>query len=134
MDVNPLVVAVDFDGVVVEEKFPEIGPLLPGAKETISWLYRSGNWVVINSCRAGEEERAMIDFLKGQGIPYHAVNANLPHRIEHFGNDCRKIGADIYIDDHSIFADEIDWRDIRMRLERKISGLNTGEKSCAPVH
>lgn len=131
---HPIVVAIDFDGVIVEEQYPEIGPLRPGAKETIAWLYSTGNAVVINSCRAGEEERAMIDFLRTQGIPFHAANENLRHRIEKYGQDCRKIGADLYIDDRSVFADEIDWQDIRIRLERRICGLTTGGRPCVPVH
>ena len=132
---SPLTVAIDFDGVVVEERYPEIGSLRPGARETIDWLYTSGNWVIINSCRTGAEERAMIAFLRENAIPFHAANANLAHRIEMYGNDCRKIGADIYIDDRSLFADDIDWQDIRMRLERRICGVTmTGGRLCAPAH
>jgi len=121
---NPsLTVAIDFDGVIVEERYPEIGLLKPGAKETIDWLYSSGNWVIINSCRSGKMERDMVEFLQKNAIPFHVANQNLDHRITKYGGDCRKIGADLYIDDRSIFANGIDWQDIRMRLERRICGM-----------
>ena len=34
---------------------------------------------------------------------FDAVNENLPERIALYNNDCRKIGADYYIDDKNLF-------------------------------
>ena len=127
-----LIFAIDFDGVIVEERYPAIGPLLPGAKETILWLYGEGHWIIINSCRTGMEEQEMVEFLRDQGIPFHTANQNLPHRIEMYGNDCRKIGADVYIDDRSVFSEGIDWMDIRSRLERRLGVERCGERDGRP--
>ena len=50
-----------------------------------------------------------------------AVNENLPERIEFFGGDCRKVGADVYIDDRA-------WNPI---TGRDTSNMAAGERgSC----
>ena len=36
------------------------------------------------------------------GLKFDAVNENLPEMIEWHGNDCRKIFADVYIDDKAV--------------------------------
>ena len=41
-------------------------------------------------------------FIDKQGIPFpDAINDNLPERIKMFGNNPRKVYADVYIDDHN---------------------------------
>ena len=99
---NAPIAAVDFDGVIVEERWPEIGQLMPGAVEAMQAIHRAGWWIVINTCRAGrlaEEARA---FLLDAGIPFDRFNENLEHRSQRFGSDSRKISADVYIDDRNL--------------------------------
>lgn len=36
------------------------------------------------------------------GEPIDYANENIPERIEQWGNDCRKISADYYIDDRAV--------------------------------
>ena len=40
-----------------------------------------------------------VDWCKGIGLEFDAVNENLPCMIAIYGADPRKIGADVYIDD-----------------------------------
>jgi len=96
------IVAIDFDGVVVAERWPEIGPIVPGAVEAIKAIDRAGYWVIINTCRSGELAEQARAFLIDSGIPFDAFNENLDHRCERFGGDCRKISADVYIDDRNL--------------------------------
>jgi hypothetical protein len=35
-------------------------------------------------------------------MTFDAVNENLPDMVEKFGNDCRKVYADVYIDDAAV--------------------------------
>lgn len=95
-------VAIDFDGTIVEDAYPEIGRLFYNAKEVINKLYDEGHDIIINTCRAGIFEGNVYTFLKDNGIKYSYINSNLPRDIEKFGQDCRKISADIYIDDKNI--------------------------------
>ena len=100
---SELVISIDFDGVIVEDAWPEVGDIIPGARETIrKWYDVDGHWIIINSCRTGDELEAMIGVLNYYKIPFDAINENLAWRIAQYGTDPRKIGADIYIDDHNI--------------------------------
>ena len=97
------ILAIDFDGTIVEAKYPNIGYLREGAKEYINKLYEEGYGIVINTCRTGIMEADAINFLARNGINYHYINCNFPYLIEMFGSDCRKISADVYIDDKCLF-------------------------------
>lgn len=96
------VIVIDFDNTIVEERFPNIGELKEGAKAVINSLYFAGHEIVINTCRAGEYEGDAVNFLKLKDIHFHYINCNLPRLVTHFGQDCRKISGDIYIDDKNL--------------------------------
>ncbi len=125
---SELVISIDFDGVIVEDAWPEVGDIIPGACETIKkWHDVDGHWIVINSCRTGDELEAMIGVLNYYKIPFDAINENLAWRIVKYGTDPRKIGADIYIDDHNIEqcrfkVDGSIWGAYRKIVERYMRG------------
>lgn len=115
-----MIIAVDFDGTIVEQgHWPDIGPELPWAKLALTYLHGVGHKIIINSCRAGEPETKMVDWLAEHEIPADAINRNLEERIDAFGGDCRKISADIYIDDRAVFCRGISWRDIVREIEAR---------------
>ena len=43
-----------------------------------------------------------MEWCKARGLTFDTVNANLPELIDLYKNDCRKINADIYIDDKAV--------------------------------
>lgn len=98
-----MIIAVDFDGTIIENGYwPGVGPMIPDAHAALQELHRAGHKIIINSCRAGDPEREMVRWLIDNKIPFDAVNENLPERSEQFGGDCRKISADLYIDDKGL--------------------------------
>lgn len=100
-------IAVDFDGTIVENKYPDIGELFPDAKRIINKYKSLGGHVIINTCRSGLHEEKVVEFLEDNDIMYDAINENLPHRIKLFNADCRKIGADLYLDDRDVWFESI---------------------------
>lgn len=42
-----------------------------------------------------------LQWCYAHGLDFDAVNDNLPAHIEKYGNNCRKVYADVYIDDHN---------------------------------
>jgi len=97
------VIGIDFDGTIAAKaEYPVIGLPIPGAIGTINEWYDEGLWIVIHSCREGQEARDMIEWLDYYHINYHGVNENLEHRIKQFGKDPRKLGVDINIDDKDL--------------------------------
>jgi hypothetical protein len=109
---RPWVLAIDFDGTICEESFPEVGKLKEDADVYINMLYDEGYHIVINTCRSGKYEGMAHEFLKKIGIKYHYLNNNMPYLIEEYGQDCRKISADVYIDNKNLFGVPKTWEEI----------------------
>lgn len=99
---NPLIIAVDFDGTLCEDKYPNIGP--PNYR-LIHWLFEArcdGAKLILYTCRHKWFLQQAVDWCRDRGLTFDAVNENLPERIALFDGDTRKISADIYIDDKAI--------------------------------
>jgi len=98
-DLNKLIIAVDFDGTLCENKWPDIGE--PNSK-LIEYLKRQkaeGNKIILWTCRSGERLEKAVIWCAEQGLMFDALNENLPEIVEKFGGESRKIFAHIYIDD-----------------------------------
>lgn len=101
------IIAVDFDGTLCENKWPEIGE--PN-KELIAYLKErqaAGDKLVLWTCRVGEILKNAIDWSAEQGIIFDAVNENLPEIVSSFGTDTRKIFANEYIDDRNAWYPQL---------------------------
>lgn len=96
-----LVIAIDFDGTIVEHKFPLIGEIKPYVKEVMNRLFDKGHELIIWTCRAEKEHLSdMKNFIYLAGIKYTKINENSDKVV--FG--CwPKIYADVYIDDRGVF-------------------------------
>lgn len=113
-----MIIAIDFDGTIVENAFPEIGALRKNAKEVINRLYKEGHDIIVNTCRSGRDETGAIIFLVKSGIPFHCVNRNLEKTIAEYNIDSRKISADVYIDDRNLQGVPDDWEEIYKLLQK----------------
>jgi len=93
-----LILAIDFDGVIVSCRYPEIGVLRNGAREAINTWYKT-HTIIINTCRCGVFLEEMRAFLNREGINYHLINENSAERIGIYNTDSRKISFDLCFDD-----------------------------------
>lgn len=114
-----LVLSIDFDGTICEHSFPEVGELKQDAAHYIRKLYDEGFTIIINTCRSGKYEGMAEDFLQDNFIPYHYINCNLPRLIEFYAQDCRKISADIYIDDKCLMGLPETWEEIYNLIKKQ---------------
>ena len=99
MNRNFTIICVDFDGTLVENKWPDIGK-----PDTYLFSYlincrKHGIKVILYTMREGKLLDDAVEFCKSQGLEFDAVNDNLPEMIELYGNNPRKIYADYYLDD-----------------------------------
>lgn len=101
------IIAIDFDGTIVNHEFPKIGKLKEHAKEAINTIAKN-NYVCIWTCRGGQYAIDACKFLNDNDIHFSYFNAS---PVDHVNIGCRKIIADCYIDDRNIFA-RIDWNKI----------------------
>lgn len=102
-----MIIAVDFDGTIVEHKFPEIGDEIPGSFAILRKLQNLGHKLILWTCRndtdpALKGRRVLheaVEYCRKQGLEFDAVNEN----VKGLGFDPKpKIYADLYIDDRSI--------------------------------
>ena len=107
-----MIIAVDFDGTICENRWPNIGTpnkklikrlidLRSQGHKLILWTMRTDKPMEIN----GETRKLLleaVDFCGQQGLIFDSINEPDPENAKTFGNDSRKIYADIYIDDHNV--------------------------------
>ena len=95
------IIAVDFDGTLCENKWPEIG--IPN-EELIEYLKKrqaNGEKLILWTNRVGDRLDKAVKWSAEKGLIFDAVNDNLPEIVEAFGTNCRKIFANEYIDDRN---------------------------------
>ena len=93
-----MIYAVDFDGCLCKNAYPDIGE--PNARliRDLMRLRQKGNYVILWTCREGEKLDDAVQWCGRFGLVFDAVTANLPMIIQAHG-DSRKVYADYYIDD-----------------------------------
>lgn len=112
------VIAVDFDGTLCKECWPEIGE--PNTA-LIRWLIArqaSGDKIILWTCRVADMLDEAILWCSRHGLKFDAINMNLPENIKKYGNDCRKVFADIYLDDKAGYVGRISPFPIYIRPEK----------------
>lgn len=103
-----MIIAIDFDGTIVEHRFPEIGKEKEGAIESLKKLKELGHRLILWTCRDGQYLVDAIKWLNERGLEFEAYNCN----VEDLGfQTSHKIYADLYIDDRSNFRS---WEQIRI--------------------
>jgi hypothetical protein len=98
----PLKIAVDFDGTIVEHKYPEIGKEILFAFETLRALQKQKHQLILWTYRSGRELEEAVEFCRRNGVEFYAINASYPEEEFDEEYDSRKIDADIFIDDRNI--------------------------------
>lgn len=98
---NKLIVAIDFDGTIVEDAYPKIGKPKLFAFETLKRLQDDGHRLILWTYRYGSRLDEAVTFCKENGIHFYAVNKSFPE--EEFDIvQSRKIYADLFIDDRNL--------------------------------
>ena len=99
-----MIIAIDFDETIVHSDVFKIKGLVDDAPRVIRKLYDAGHIIIIWTCREGVTKEDAKNTLWNHKIPYHYINENVPGQSVLYGVDCRKIGADVYIDDKNLYG------------------------------
>ncbi len=102
MHTDSKIIAVDFDGTIVEDKYPAIGKPMLFAFETLAQLLEDGHRLILWTYRYGKRLDAAVDFCAEHGIEFYAVNRSYPEEAFDAQKASRKINADIFIDDRNV--------------------------------
>ena len=98
-----MTIAVDFDGTIVEHRYPEIGEEIPFATETLRMLIKDHHRLILWSVREGELLEEALAWCKERGVEFYAVNKDYPEETTTNNQSfTRKIKADVFIDDRNI--------------------------------
>ncbi|MGJ5642403.1 BT0820 family HAD-type phosphatase [Formosa sp. S-31] len=98
---DKLIIAVDFDGTIVEDAYPRVGKAKTFAFETLKRLQKDGHRLILWTYRCGKTLDEAVAFCKENGIEFYAVNASFPEEVFDPAKS-RKINADIFIDDRNV--------------------------------
>ena len=121
-----MIIAVDFDGTIVEHEYPKIGKEIPFATDVIKLLQTEGHQIILWTYRSGKELDEAVEFCAKKGIEFYAINKNYPE--ENFdGNISRKINADLYIDDRN-FGGLPDWGFVYQSITKKNKDFKSTNK------
>ena len=98
-----MTIAVDFDGTIVEHRYPSIGKPKPFAVETLTQLMRDGHRLILWTVREGKLLEDAVNWCKERGVEFYAVNKDYPEEKKEYNNHfSRKIKAEVWIDDRNL--------------------------------
>ena len=105
-----MIIAVDFDGTIVEHRYPDIGREIPDAIKFLKKIKADGHILILWTYRSGDELTQAVKYCKKHGLEFYAVNNNSSEEDFDFTYS-RKIYADLYIDDRNLLGLP-DWKTI----------------------
>jgi len=91
-----MIIAVDFDGTVVDHRYPEIGPDVPGAVETLHKLSNTGHSLIIWTMRSAVYLDDAVRWYADRKLPLFGINRNPGQSL---WTSSPKVYAQVYIDD-----------------------------------
>ena len=68
-----MVIAIDFDGTIVEHRYPEIGEEKPFAIETLKMLIKDRHQLILWSVREGKLLEEAVNWCRERGVEFYAV-------------------------------------------------------------
>lgn len=92
-------IVVDFDGTVVEHKYPEVGHDVQGAVYVLRKLVAQGHQIILWTMRSNESLQDAVDWYKGHNIPLCGINQ---HPTQKDWTSSPKPYGHIYIDDAAL--------------------------------
>lgn len=125
MSTKSLFIGIDFDGTMVEHKYPEIGKPLENALEVVTKLQEAGHRLILYTMRSEERLVQAVEYMEENGINLYAVNDNPTQK--HWTKS-PKIFCNLYIDDAALGVPlvfykngrpHVDWWEVEEMLVEK---------------
>lgn len=129
-----MTIAIDFDGTVVEHRYPSIGEEIPFATETLRMLIQEHHKLILWTVREGKLLDEAVEWCRERGVEFYAINRDYPEEtLENNNHFSRKLKVDMWIDDRNIGGlpdwgtiyrmvhEHLTWNDIRREDRRSIN-------------
>lgn len=124
-----MIIAVDFDGTIVEHRYPAIGNEIPFAIETLKRLSEERHRLILWSVREGKLLEEAVRFCSDRGLKFYAVNSNYPEENNNHENFSRKLKADLFIDDRNL-GGLPDWGLIYRMIHEELNYEDIYREAC----
>lgn len=117
-----MILAVDFDGTMVEHDYPDVGAELPGAVEALKAILARGDRIILWTMRSGDRLRDAVKWCEDRGVVLEGANINPQQGA---WTSSPKAYAHVYIDDAALGCPLIhpegkrpyvDWAKVRFLL------------------
>lgn len=130
-----MTIAVDFDGTIVEHRYPAIGEERPFAIDTLKMLINDHHKLILWSVREGKLLNEAVEWCRARGVEFYAINRDYPEETtENNPHFSRKLKVDMFIDDRNI-GGLPDWGTIyRMISHRRTWEDLLGEAECGMIN
>ena len=115
-----MTIAVDFDGTIVEHRYPEIGREIPFATDTLKMLIKEGHRLILWSVREGKLLDEAVEWCRERGVEFYSVNKDYPEETIEDKNYSRKLKVGMFIDDRNV-GGLPDWGIIYKKVSEKKS-------------
>jgi hydroxymethylpyrimidine pyrophosphatase-like HAD family hydrolase len=114
-------IAIDFDGTVVEHKYPNVGDNAQYCIPVLKKLLKSGHRLVLNTMRSGKGLEDAVNWFRANEIELYGIN----HNPSQTWTTSPKVYAHLYIDDAALGAPlmmqngspVINWQVVKRYLE-----------------
>lgn len=81
-----MTIAIDFDGTIVEHRYPRIGEEIPFATATLKMLMDERHRLILWTVREGKLLEEAVEWCRKRGVEFYAVNRDYPEEdIAHTG-------------------------------------------------
>ena len=127
-----MTIAVDFDGTIVEHRYPAIGPERPFAIDTLKYLCAQRHKLILWTVREGELLDEAVAYCQRRGLEFYAVNKNYPEEKPTHEGYSRKLQADLFIDDRNL-GGLPDWGKIYRMLSGEVLDGDTSQSDDTPT-
>lgn len=117
------IIAVDFDGTIVEHRFPEIGKECPSALMCLRQWKAEGVKLILWTMRSGVHLVEAVEWCRQRGLTFSAINHGINDTAWTTSN---KAYADVYIDDMAIgcpmidFCRMVDWSKVGPMVDKTL--------------
>lgn len=115
-----MTIAVDFDGTIVEHRYPAIGKEIPFATATLKRLIDDGHHLILWTVREGDLLEEAVKWCEERGVRFWAVNKDFDDDELEANDYSRKLKVKMFIDDRNV-GGLPDWGTIYQLISRNIT-------------
>ena len=115
-----MTIAIDFDGTIVEHRYPKIGNEIPFATDTLKMLIKDRHRLILWTVREGKLLDEAVEWCRERGVEFYAVNRDYPEEDASHHGFSRKVKADLFMDDRNL-GGLPDWGDIYRMVQEKLT-------------